>query len=115
MTDKIKVAKVMFSIDAILGILVVGAACLFSVAYRRHGGMLPTFLTIFVPLTVLWLSICYWAYKGLTSDKVMLKLVFWFYVICNAISFPIGTAIAGVSIWLRRELRKQASGQPCRV
>ena len=107
MNNRIKVAKFIFSLDALLGILAVGAACLFGAAYNRHAPLLPIFLTIFLPLAVLWSVFCYCAYKGLTSEKAVLKFVFWFYVVCNVLSFPIGTAIAGVSIWLWRDLRKQ--------
>ena len=107
MNNRIRVAQFMFSLDAVLGILAVGAACLYGAAYNRHAGLLTIFLTIFVPLAVLWSSFCYCAYKGLTSENAVLKFLFWFYVVCNALGFPIGTAIAGVSIWLWRDLRKQ--------
>ena len=107
--NRIKVARFMFSIDAVLGILAVGAACLFGAAYNRHAPLLPIFLTIFLPLAVLWSLLCYGAYKGLTSEKFILKIVFWFHVACNVLSFPIGTAVAGVSIWLWRDLRNQDS------
>jgi hypothetical protein len=106
MNNRIRVAKLIFSLDAVLGILAVGGACLYAAAYNRHAGLL-TCLPIFVPLAVLWSSFCYWAYKGLTSEKAVLKFVFWSYVVCNVFSFPIGTGIAGVSIWLWRDLRKQ--------
>lgn len=105
MIDRVRVAKVMFSLDAVLGILTVGAACLFAAAYNRHAPVLPLILTVFVPLALLWSSICYGAYKGLTSEIAALKFVFWLYVVVNAIGFPVGTAIAGVSIWLWRELK----------
>lgn len=107
MNDRIRVARLVLSLDAVLGILVVGAACLFGVSYNRHASVLATFVTIFVPLSVLWSSLCYGAYRGLTSDKVVLQFVFWLVVVCNVPSFPIGTGIAGVLIWLWRDSRKQ--------
>lgn len=98
-------AKFVFSLDALLGILSVGGAALYGAAYAS-GNMWTTFLAIFVPFAVLWALLCYGAYKGLTSEKAVLKFVFWSYVVGNVFGFPVGTAIAGVSIWLWRDLRR---------
>ena len=112
MINRITVAQIVFSLDAVLGILTVAAACLFAAAYNRHAPVLPLVLTVFLPLALLWSSICYGAYKGLTSEKAVLKFVFWLYVVVNAIGFPVGTAIAGVSIWLWRDLKTSALSPP---
>ncbi len=113
MKNRIKVAKFMFSLGALLGILSAGGAGLYAVAYTPGSGTPPikealtTFLIIFVPVSVLWSSFCYLGHKGLTSNKTILKFKFWFYVVWNVFVFPIGTVIAGVSVWLWRDLRRQ--------
>lgn len=106
MDNRIRVAKFVFSLDAVLGILTVGTAAIYAAAFTS-GNAWTTFFAIFVPFAVLWALFCYWAYKGLTSEKAVLKFVFWSYVVGNVFGFPVGTAIAGVSIWLWRDLRKQ--------
>ena len=104
--DRIRVAKVIFGLDAVLGILSIGAAALY-VAALTSGNAWAAFLATLVPFAALWSSFCYCAYKGLTSEKAVLKVVFWLYVVGNVFVFPVGTAIAGVSIWLLRDLRTQ--------
>jgi hypothetical protein len=99
-------AKLVFSLDAVLGILSIGGAALYGASFSS-ANVWTAFLVIFVPLAVLWASFCYGAYKGLTSEKTVLKIVFWAYVVGNVFGFPVGTAIAGVSIWLWRDLRRQ--------
>jgi hypothetical protein len=106
MKSRVRVAKFVFSLDAILGILSIGGAALYLAALTS-GNAWTAFVAIFVPFAVLWSSFCYWAYKGLTSEKAVLKFVFWSCVVGNVIAFPVGTAIAGVSIWLWRDLRRQ--------
>lgn len=106
MNNRIRVAKFVFSLDAVLGILSVGGAALYGAAFSS-GKVWPAFLAVFVPCSVLWALFCYGAYKGLTSEKAVLKFVFWSNVVGNVFGFPVGTAIAGVSIWLWRDLRKQ--------
>jgi hypothetical protein len=106
MNNRITVAKFMFCLDAVLGVLSAGGAALY-VAASTSGNAWTAFLAVFVPSAVLWSSFCYWAYIGLTSEKAVLKFVFWSYVVANVFGFPVGTAIAGVSIWLWRDLRKQ--------
>lgn len=96
--NRIRVAKFVFSLDAVLGILSIGGAAFYGAAYSS-GKVWPAFLAIFVPFAVLWALFCYWAYKGLTSEKAVLKFVFWLYVVGNVFGFPVGTAITGVSIW----------------
>jgi len=104
LNNRSKVAQSIFSLDAVLGILSIGGAALYGAAYSS-GKAWPAFLAIFVPCAVLWALFCYGAYRGLTSDNIILKFVFWLYVVGNVFVFPVGTAIAGVSIWLWRDLR----------
>jgi len=100
-----RVAKVVFALDAVLGTLAVGGAALYGAAWSSEN-VWEAFFTTFAPFTVLWLLICYAAYKGLTSGNIILKFVFWAYVLFNVFVFPVGTAISAASIWLWRELRK---------
>ena len=104
---RIRIARFTFSFDAVLGVLAVAGACLYAAAYNRHAAVWPLILTVFVPFSLLWSLFCYGAYKGLTSERTALKFVFWCHVVLNAFSFPIGTVIAGVSIWLWRGLGKR--------
>jgi hypothetical protein len=101
----IRLAKVVFLLDAVLGILSIGGAALFGASYAS-GNVWAAFLAVFVPFSVLWSLFCYAAYKGLTSNLIVLKILFWLHVVGNAIGFPIGTAIAGLCVWLWRDLRK---------
>jgi len=106
MNDRLTVAKIMFSVDAVLGILSIGGAALYCAALSSRN-VWTTFAAIFVPFAVLCALFCYWDYKGLRSEKTVLKFVFWSYVVGNFFVFPVGTIIAGASIWLWRDLRKQ--------
>jgi len=106
MISRVRVAQFVFSLDAVLGILSIGGAALYGAALSS-GKAWTAFLAIFVPFALLWSLFCYGAYKGLTSEKAALKFVFWSNVVGNVFGFPVGTAIAGVSIWLWRDVRKQ--------
>lgn len=105
MDKRIKIAKYTFALDAVLGILSIGGAALYGAAYSS-GNVWTAFSVIFIPFAALWALFCYGAYKGLTSGHIALKCVFWVNVVGNAFGFPVGTAIAGVAIWLWRDLRK---------
>lgn len=103
--NHIKVAKLVFCMDAVLGVFAIGGAALYGATYSSENAWIA-FFSVFVPFTLLWLLFCYGAYKGLTSQKAILKFVFWLYVAGHFFGFPVGTAVAGVSIWLWRNLRK---------
>ena len=109
MSDRITVAKLLFSLDAVLGILGAGGGALYAAALSS-GNVWAAFLAIFVPSALLWSLFCYLAYKGLTAENVVLKVVFWSFVVGHVLVFPVGTAIAGVCIWLWRDLRKPTIG-----
>lgn len=108
-TNRIRVAKVVFALDGLLGLLAVAGAALFGVAYSS-GDPWASFFAVFVPFGALWALFCYLAYQGLTSGNLILKIVFWLFVVGHVFGFPVGTAIAAVCIWLWRELRKQPGG-----
>jgi len=106
MADRVTVAKILFSLDAVLGVLSAGGGALY-VAALSSGNVWAGFLATFVPSAMLWSLFCYLACRGLTSENVVLKVVFWSHVVGHVFVFPVGTAIAGVAIWLWRDLRKQ--------
>lgn len=108
--NPIRLAKLTFSVGAGIGILGIGGACLYIAAYDRHSDVWSIFYSIFVPFSALWALFCYSAYRGLTSANPILKLLFWSCVVFNAFGFPIGTGIAGVAVWLWRDLRIRRSG-----
>ena len=113
MGDRLTAAKLVFSLDAVLGILSAGGGALYAAALSS-GNVWAAFLAIFVPSAMLWSLFCYLAYRGLTGENVALRVLFWSHVVGHVFVFPIGTAIAGASIWLWRELRKQGI-QPASV
>ena len=103
--DRVRIAKVLFGVDAVLGILAIGGAALYGAALTS-GNPWVAFFGMLLPLSALWLLLCYVAYQGLTTGHGVAKIVFWLYVTGNFFAFPTGTAISGLSIWLWRELRK---------
>jgi len=105
MNDRVRLAKLLFSVDAALGILSIGGAALYGAAYSSKS-LWTAFLPVFVPFSALWVLFCYGAYKGLTSPNAFSKVLFWLFVAGHAVGFPIGTAIAGACIWLWRELSR---------
>ena len=100
-----RLAKLLFALDAILGVASIGGAALYGATYAS-GNVWVAFFKVFIPASVLWALFCYGAYKGLTSGNLALKILFWLFVVGHAPAFPVGTAISGACIWLWRELRK---------
>ena len=103
--NHVTVAKFIFTLGAVLGILSIGGGALYGATWSSEN-VWVAFLKVFVPLAVLWSLFCYAAYKGLTSERAVLKFVFWLYVVANVFVFPVGTALAGACIWLWRDLRR---------
>lgn len=103
--DRIRIAKILYGLDAVLGVFTAGAVALHGAAWSTTKGWTP-FVAIFVPASLLWLLLCYGAYRGLTSRNILLKAVFWLHVAFNVFPFPVGTAIAGVAIWLWRGVHR---------
>lgn len=99
--NRSRVARWVFALDAVLGMLGIGGAALFGAAYAS-GNVWTTVLAIFVPGALLWGAFCYGAYRGLTSANILLNGLFWIFVAGNVFAFPVGTAIAALSIWLWR-------------
>ena len=109
MKNRIKVAQFTFFIGTFVGVLSADGGALTAAAFSAAQGLQFWIksLVLFVPISILWSSFCYLAYKGFTSNKIILKFIFWLYVVFNVFIFPIGTVIAGVSVWLWRDSRIQ--------
>jgi hypothetical protein len=109
MNDRVTLAKYLFSLDAVLGILSVGGAALYGAAYSSKS-IWVAFFPVFVPFSLLWALFCYGAYKGLTSPNAFSKVIFWLFVVGHVVAFPVGTAISGACIWLWRGLSSRSNG-----
>ena len=109
--DRIRVAKVLFGFDAVSGALSVAGAALYGAALGSGNAWL-TFLGILVPFALLWSLICWCAYRGLTTGGIGFQVVFWLFVAGHLFAFPVGTAIAGLCLWLWRELHPRATPVP---
>jgi hypothetical protein len=107
--DRIRLARYLFTLDALLGILAIGGAALYGAAYSSKS-MWASFLLVFVPFSVLWALFCYAAFKGLTKPGALSKIAFWLFVVGHLAAFPIGTAISGACVWLWRNLSRHSSG-----
>ena len=68
MNDRVRLAKYLFFLDAVLGILSIGGAALYGSAYSSKS-VWVAFFPVFVPFSTLWALFCYGAYKGLTSPN----------------------------------------------
>lgn len=97
-----KLAKVLFVLDAGLGILSIVGAALYGAAYASKSAW-AAFFSVFLPFAALWVLFCYGAYKGLTTTNAFLKVVFWVSVVGHVFAFPVGTAFSGICIWLWRD------------
>ncbi len=107
MSDPVRLARYLFSLDTVLGIFSIGGAALFGATYSSHGFWFSV-LAIFLPSSALWALFCYGAYKGLTSPNAFTRLLFWLFVVGHVFAIPVGTAISGACIWLWRRLSAQA-------
>ncbi len=103
MNDRVRLAKYLFFLDAVVGILGIGGAALYGAAYSSKSAWVA-FFPVFIPFSALWALFCYGAYKGLTSPNAFGKVVFWLFVVGHVPAFPVGTAISGACIWLWRGL-----------
>lgn len=109
--DRVRVAGVLFGFDAVAGILSIGGAALYGAALTS-GNPWVAFWSTLVPLALLWALICWCAFRGLTGAGTAFRVVFWLFVAGHLFAFPVGTAVAGLCIWLWRELRSPATPVP---
>ena len=108
LNDRTRLARYLFSLDAVLGVLAIGVAAFSATAYSS-GSIAEAFFPPFLSITLVWLLFCYGAHKGLTNLNAFGKLVFWLFVIGHFFVFPIGTLFSGVFIWLWSERSKPNS------
>ncbi|MBK7976374.1 MAG: hypothetical protein IPK07_24920 [Deltaproteobacteria bacterium] len=104
--DRLLLARLIFGADAVLGVGTIAAAALYGAALST-GSAKATFAGTFVPLAALWVLFCRLAYAGLTSERLALKILFWAHVVGHFFALPVGTLIAGTSVWIWRDLRNQ--------
>jgi len=104
--NKLKLAKVLFIVNAIL-IGVLGGALLgmYGAIFASEGGPdlkqeILAFAVFFFPLSILWSLFCYGAYKGLQSSNIALQVIFWLFIAWNLFAFPIGTIFSLVIIYI---------------
>ncbi|SDU03185.1 hypothetical protein SAMN05216296_1376 [Pseudomonas pohangensis] len=105
--DKLKIAIIAYSTNMLLAALSIGFIG-YSIAKPFPRGDIGLHLLIFIAVLLLWAIFSYYAYKGLTSDNLLLKIIFWTHTLWNLLlGFPFGTAIALAFIYLWIELKKQ--------
>ena len=112
-TKKLKLAKVLFIVNAMM-IGVLGGALLgiYAAIFMYDSGPHPkeavmAFSAFFFPISILWSLFCYGAYKGLQSHRTSLQVIFWLFIIWNLFGFPIGTAFSGAIFYIWYTLDKE--------
>jgi hypothetical protein len=107
---KINIAKRLFILIAIAGVVFSAGTGLLCFVFAGVAASKPFVWiissAISVTLSAFWLLFSYGAYKGLNSNRLYLKIVFWLFVIVNIVFFPIGTIFAISLIYLWREVNK---------
>jgi hypothetical protein len=113
--NKIQIAKYLFIANAVLVSVGYGAlAGLVAFVYDSGPGphlkeAIIAFSIVFFTLSIFWSLFCYGAYKGIKSNKLYLKIIFWLFVMCNIVlvAFPVGTMFAVALIYLWRSIKKE--------
>lgn len=98
--DKIKLAILVYVIDAALGIAMIGGAALYGAAYASHDAWAVFFAT-FIPIAAIWGGFCFAGFKAFRGDKWFHRYIFWIHALCTVLIIPIGFVFAGAAIWLR--------------
>lgn len=114
--NKLKLAKVLFIVNAIL-IGMLGGALLgmYGAIFASEGGPnlsreILAFAVFFFPISVFWSLFCFGAYKGLQSSNTALQVIFWLFIVWNIFAFPIGTLFSLVIIYIwHTQNKEQAS------
>lgn len=109
--DRGLLARLLFGIEGVIGAFGIGAAAFYGAAMTT-GNAWVAFFGILIPFLPLWALFCYGAYRGLTSDNLFQRVLFWLFVTGHVFVFPVGTVISGALIWLRREWRKGLAAVP---
>lgn len=113
--SKIQIAKHLLIANAVLVSVGYGAlAGLLGFVYdsgpKPHlKASLTTFSIVFFTLSIFWSLFCYGAYKGIKSNKLYFKIIFWLFVICNSflVVFPAGIMFSVALIYLWRSIKKE--------
>ncbi len=113
--NKIQTTKYLFIANAVL--VSVGYGTLAGLlAFVYDSGPEPhlkkaiiAFSIVFFTLSIFWSLFCYGAYKGIKSNKLHLKIIFWLFVICSIVlvAFPVGIMFSVALIYLWRSINKE--------
>lgn len=114
LNDRLRLGRFLFGADAVLGVGTIAAASLYGAALSS-GSEKIGFAGTFVPLAATWVLFCRLAYAGLTSERLVLQCLFWVHVVGHFFALPVGTLIAGASVWIWRDLRHQRLPAPGRA
>jgi hypothetical protein len=114
--NKIQIAKYLFIANAVLVSVGYGAlAGLIAFVYASGPGphlkeAIIAFSIVFFTLSIFWSLFCYGAYKGIKSDKLYFKIIFWLFVVCSTVLvvFPVGAIFAAALIYLWHSIKKEA-------
>ncbi len=109
--NKIQIAKYLFIAYAVLvSAGYTALAVLMGLAYdptpHLKEAIIPSSV-VFFTLLIFWSLFCYGAYKGIKSYKLYFKIIFWLFVMCNMVAFPVGTMFAVAIIYLWRSIKKE--------
>jgi hypothetical protein len=112
--NKIQIVKYLFIANAVF--VSVGYAALSGlVAFAYDSGPGPhlkgaiiTFSIVFFTLSIFWSLFCYGAYKGIKSNKLYFKIIFWLFVMCSIVIvvFPVGIMFVVALFSLLRSIKK---------
>jgi hypothetical protein len=89
--SKIQIAKYLFIASAVLVSVGYGAlAGLVAFAYDSGPGphlrkAIIASSIVFFTLSIFWSLFCFGAYKGLKSNTLYFKAIFWLFVMCNIV------------------------------
>ena len=109
--DRARAATVLVVLNTLIGIFGIAGGAMYGATFSS-GNVGLAFVAMFVPITFFWVLSCYGAHRGLKSDNVFLRMLFWIHVLNNFFIFPVGTATSCLLIWLRRDMRRKGTEGP---
>ena len=104
-----KSARLLFSLIAALGVIVIGAGALSGAAWASKGSEWSVFVKVFIPCAAAWMAFSYGAYRGLAGGNGAQVFLFWANLVLIVFIFPVGTALAAWAVWLWRDLKREAA------
>ena len=110
--NKLRAAKILLIINAIIGVAGSAGIAIYMAAFAydsgpNHVGAMITFTVVFFPIAILWSLFCYGAYKGIITDRIFPKFIFWLFVVFSVAGFPIGTITSFILIYLWYTLKNE--------